>query len=142
MLKKNPKIKNILYIALKFPGIVTLYLNKQYLKDYSNKSVDNKADQYCELMFSEHQVEESNQLQLVSNYLNPESRIVMKIDCPADEFKFIINKDFTKILSVVVGNAIDIDETNFVKIDRDVKPMYIHYYKSIVESDRSSKQNC
>jgi hypothetical protein len=72
-------------------------------------------------MFSENHIEESNQLHLVSNYLNPECRIIMRINCPADEFKFIINKDFTNVLSVVVGDVIHIDEAKFVALDGNIK---------------------
>lgn len=31
-LKKNPKIKNLLYLAYKFPEVVSLYANRKYLK--------------------------------------------------------------------------------------------------------------
>ena len=140
MLKKNPKIKNILYIAFKFPDIVSLYLNRSVLKNTQGVSEEQLSEQICDAMFSQQEIDESSQLHLVANYLNPNSRVIMKIDCPPDEFKFIINKDFTRILSVLVGDIIPIDEEKFMKLDKDVKPMYFQYYRSMVESDQESRK--
>jgi len=40
ILKKNPKIKNILYIAFKFPDIVSLYLNRSLFKNLDVEAED------------------------------------------------------------------------------------------------------
>lgn len=58
----------------------------------------------------------------------------MKIDCPPEEFKFIINRDFTSIMSVLVGDVIPIDLDKFVKIDQEVKPTYIRFYRKLTDS--------
>lgn len=69
MLKKNPKIKNILYIAFKFPDIVTLYLNRSLLKNAEHNS--EQSDQVCNVLFSRQEINENSQLHLVANYINP-----------------------------------------------------------------------
>lgn len=72
-------------------------------------------------------------MNLVSNYLNPNSKLIIKFNCPPDELKFIINKDFTAVLSVLVGDLVQIPDSH-KKLQNDVKQTYIKYYKSITES--------
>lgn len=41
---------------------------------------------------------------MVSNHIDPESKLVLKINCSANEINFFINKIFTKELCIVVGD--------------------------------------
>lgn len=117
----------------KFPEIVSLYYNAALLP------AENPEDHLCELIFCSPEVQEANQLNLVSNYLNPGSKLVIKFNCPPDELKFIINKDFTAVLSVLVGDLVEVPATH-KKLQNDVKQTYIKYYRSITESSSEDEQ--
>ena len=102
LFKKTPKIKNVIYLAVKFPEVIELYANanKNFFQEGRLKSgfsqqlmEDSKVPEY---------VEQEN---LISNYINPESKILVKINCNINEVNCFINKSFTSEISIIVGDS-------------------------------------
>ena len=65
---------------------------------------------------------------MISNYIDPESKLVLKINCSATEVNFFINKIFTKEICIVVGeeNVVTPEFTRISDIEF-LKKDYIEY---------------
>jgi hypothetical protein len=76
--KKAVRVKNIIYLAYKFPSVIILYGRSSTFKDESNNIHPNM----CEII---HQNSEDMQLNspAVSNYINPNAKLIMHVKCPS-----------------------------------------------------------
>lgn len=65
---------------------------------------------------------------MISNYIDPEGKIIMKINCSPNDINFFINKSFSRELCIVVGEDIVIPSM-FTKITdvESLKKDYIDY---------------
>lgn len=52
---------------------------------------------------------------MISNYVDPEAKLVLKVNCSSHDINFFLNKNFTKQLCIVVGDEATISPV-FTKI--------------------------
>lgn len=104
-----------MFLASKFPEVVSLYGNASIFKKENGELPNNM----CELIHTFHEDIDGSTSSPVANYLNPISKLILVIKCPSKDLKILINKSFTSILSFIVGEDVKVPE-NYVKLS-DIK---------------------
>lgn len=137
MFKKAVKVKNIVYLAYKFPEVISLYGNAAIFKDETTGKVRANV---CELI---HQNSEEMRLGSapIANYLNPDAKLVLHIACDSHALKILICKDFTGLLSIIVDQSFEPPET-LIKFDDPalLKESYQEYSTKLASEKRPERK--
>lgn len=87
-----------MYLAYKFPEVISLYGNSSVFKTEQGELIPNLV----EVIHTYSEDMAAGPIS-VANYLNPNAKLVLCISCPPRDLKVLINKEFTIVLSVLVG---------------------------------------